>query len=176
MKLYHKTKGEPSRKQITNIATKLDLKEIQVYKWMWDTQKRQDRNTQELLESKYPFTTIFNIDHKDGKGNDLTPYQVQFALELYKETKEVPQDQEVIAKMIGIELETKANELVGPLSELGTRQTIQRMDAVSENSDMPFDVSSSGTYVLPPKRRLTLPLISGGTLGLYAKRDELTQT
>ena len=74
MKLYHKTKGDPSRRQITDIANQLDLKEIQVYKWMWDTQQRQDRNTQELLESQYPFTTIFNIDHKDGKGNYLTPY------------------------------------------------------------------------------------------------------
>ena len=74
MKLFHKTKGDPSRRQITEIASQLDLKEIQVYKWMWDTQQRQDRNTQELLESQYPFTTIFNIDHKDGKGNYLTPY------------------------------------------------------------------------------------------------------
>ena len=50
------------------------MEEIQVYKWMWDTQQRQDRNTQKLLESQYPFTTVFNIDHKDGKGNYLTPF------------------------------------------------------------------------------------------------------
>ena len=37
MKLYHKTKGDPSRRQITSIANELDLTTLQVYKWMWDT-------------------------------------------------------------------------------------------------------------------------------------------
>ena len=49
---------------------------------------------------------------------------MQFALELYQGTAEAPQDQEEIAKMIGVDFEMKAKELVSPLSELGTRQTI----------------------------------------------------
>jgi hypothetical protein len=46
MQLFHSSKGEPSREEITALAEMLDLKELQVYKWMWDTQGRQDRNTQ----------------------------------------------------------------------------------------------------------------------------------
>ena len=36
MQLYHKTKGDPSREQTLEIANAVDLKEIQVYKFMWD--------------------------------------------------------------------------------------------------------------------------------------------
>ena len=73
MQLYHKTQGEPSQKQTDAIANALDLKAIQVYKFMWDTRSRQDRNTQELLGTKIPTSTVFNIEHKDGQGNFLTP-------------------------------------------------------------------------------------------------------
>ena len=36
MNLYHKTKGDPSREETLEIANAVDLKEIQVYKFMWD--------------------------------------------------------------------------------------------------------------------------------------------
>jgi hypothetical protein len=37
MRLYHASKGEPSRCEIEKISSQLKLKEIQVYKWVWDT-------------------------------------------------------------------------------------------------------------------------------------------
>jgi hypothetical protein len=40
MRLYHASKGEPSREEIEGLSKDLELKEIQVYKWVWDTRQR----------------------------------------------------------------------------------------------------------------------------------------
>lgn len=123
--LYHSTKGDPTREQMAKVADALDLKEVQVYKWVWDTKKRQDMNTMELLESETPLgETKFNIEHKDAKGNFLTPFEVQFGLQTYKEsvTKEGFSDE--LARQVGINIEQTAKDLVDEKSCLGTRQRI----------------------------------------------------
>ena len=83
--LFHSTKGDPNRKEIRGVADALNLREVQVYKWIWDTKQRQERNTAELLECHLPLKAVFNIEHRDGLGNSLSPYEVQFALQLHKE-------------------------------------------------------------------------------------------
>lgn len=80
MKLYHATKGEPNRNQIQHISEKLVLSENQVYKWFWDTKQKHDKNNADLLAMEgqnfrgaFVVNNTFNIEHKDGSGNPLTP-------------------------------------------------------------------------------------------------------
>jgi hypothetical protein len=42
-------------------------------------------------------STVFNIEHMDGQGQPLTPYEVQFALKLYKDSIKEQEDYEWIA-------------------------------------------------------------------------------
>lgn len=86
-------------------AEKMNLREVQVYKWIWDTKQRQDRNTADLIGCQLPLEASFNIEHKDAKGNLLTPFEVQFALQLYKEADESENMPSELARIVGINTE-----------------------------------------------------------------------
>ena len=76
MKLYHETHGDPNREQILRVAALVGLKDVQVYKWIWDQKQRQDKNTAEILQCAYPLERQINLEHKDGEGNFLSPVEV----------------------------------------------------------------------------------------------------
>ena len=122
--LYHATKGDPTREEMAVVADDMQLREVQVYKWVWDTKKRQDMNTADLLECELPLKATFNIEHKDAKGNFLTPFEVQFALQIYKEGLSKENMSEELAGIIGINIEKTAKDLVDAESCLDTRQKI----------------------------------------------------
>lgn len=122
--LYHSTKGDPTKEEMAELADTMQLREVQVYKWIWDTKQRQDKNTAELLECDLPLKTSFNIEHKDAKGNLLTPFEVQFGLQIYKESNSTENLSAELARMIGINPEKNAKDIIDGESICDTRQKI----------------------------------------------------
>lgn len=101
---------------------------------MWDTRAREDRNTAYILQSEWPLqSTTFNIEHKDGKGNLLSPIEVQFALVTHKESLEGLNIYDELANEIGLDVESKARELIDDKSLDDTRLLIQKMSEPDES-------------------------------------------
>ena len=48
--------------------------------------------------------SIFNLEHRDGLGNYLTPVEVQFALELYNSNLGVKYLEEMLTELIGVDV------------------------------------------------------------------------
>jgi hypothetical protein len=48
--MYEDSKGKPTKAQLKQLAKDTGLKLQQVYKWYWDTEKKNDKLQQVLME------------------------------------------------------------------------------------------------------------------------------
>ena len=135
--LYKRTNGvPPDSAEAKQIAEKLGLKAVQIYKWFWDTKKKVDEDAH--LASQLERTNSYDagdlvsraiknyrdcigVDGRDGTGKRLTPQQIKTALKINQGASQKVDEFDLMAAQMGLPIEKIAQELINFPSPHGTR-------------------------------------------------------
>jgi hypothetical protein len=112
--LYDETGGKPSKAQLKQLSKKSGLKLQQVYKWYWDTEKKNDKlqkelKSQDIQSPQRVSRRILKNQYTDEFGG----YSKTWFSDGLKKMKDEQNDVEMdgLAKMVGLDIEAIAIEV-----------------------------------------------------------------
>ena len=120
------------------------MKEPQVYKWFWDTKKKVEEDEQfaqemgetlNLVHDEQSSQTVKKwrqmmecqgMEGWDALGAKLTPLQIKNGFRLHKIAEEKPEDYDLLAQELNLNIDEDALDLIEEHSPTCSRQILRR--------------------------------------------------